>query len=202
MDWIEIVKLILQSLTLVSIIGGTFLAYNSLKLNRKQLEANHDWNRRQLAATETNKVLSEITVILNSIDPIIQYTERKISHPYSLEDIHKYFCKKDTNDHFIKSTDGRSLIIDEDKRYIRTGLVNILNKYDYLAGGILKQVFDETVVKNYTRGIIIKVFNVLKPYIIHLREFYNRPSLYEDLEYIANKWEKESSTATQLEKTA
>ena len=177
----DLVKLLFASM----ILEGFALTYY-------QLKANHEWEKRKLAITESIRVSNLVLELMGKIDQEIQYSERKLVDVYIVDDIHKMFCcLKDDGSLADRDSSSGKLRIRPDKRSVRSGILETLNLYDYLSDGILNNVFDEEAIKSGSKGQMTKAYKVFETYIQHLRETNNRPTLYVALETIVKKWEDE-----------
>jgi len=167
----------------------------SIDDNKNALIATHDWNRRQLAITEAYKTVSAVMDNISKIDNEIKYSEKKLSDRYEIKDLHHFFCEKDNNGKLIKDDDNRCKI-NPDKRYIRQYVVEMLNQYDKLALGVFNKTYDEQIIKEACQGVMIKAYKVFELYIKHLRKYFDRETLYIDLQNLVTKWEREEIPLT------
>ena len=72
----------------------------------------------------------------------------------------------------------------EENGYILT----ILNNHEFSASGIKDGVFDECTYKRMLCSVIIKDWNSLKAYITELRNTRNHQTLFQEFEWLANRW--------------
>lgn len=178
------VQAIASVITSLTILVGFYQILQS----KKTLKANHNWNRRQFALQECNRIMKEIKTTHDTYDDKLKYTERKINEPYLVDaddgktGIHDLILDKDGQGNRIKSKDGREIV---------SAIKSILNNYEYLASGISESTFDENTVKKLNKSNMIKAYKVFELYIEHLRLFYGRPKLFIELEKIAKKWTEE-----------
>jgi len=156
-----------------------------------QLRANNEWERRKLGVMESIRVSSDVRDIMKDIDHIISYSSKDIDEAYEVADIHKFFCKTDSEGKLIFDADNANkCCVDDDKAYIRSAITEMLGYYDYLADGILNKVLDEKAVKDGSQGQMRRAYRVFEKYIKHLRNYYNRPLIFKALEVVIDKWEQ------------
>jgi len=166
----EVLKLILQTLSLVFIGLSLLYAGKQLKLLKKTHADNHDWNRRKAAqdaamlrqkrfTTENIRLINEELDYLNSSDPIPLKT-------------FKAKVKSEPN--------------------LKGACHNFLNYYEALARGVNQRIYDEEVTKEALKTVMTKAFNRFFPYIQHRRSTLN-PEAWSNLENLVNKWSHEKS---------
>ena len=66
----------------------------------------------------------------------------------------------------------------------------VLNRYEFLAAGIRNGSFHEALVSDALRGGACSLYEVCKASIVDLRALRGRPSLYEHLEWLHDRWER------------
>lgn len=72
-------------------------------------------------------------------------------------------------------------------------ILDILNNYEFMAAGIHEGAFDEEIFKRMKCSLIIKDWEILEVYIVALRRREERPKLFKELEWLANRWKNDSS---------
>ena len=83
---------------------------------------------------------------------------------------------------------GAPLLENEDANH---AILDILNKYEFMASGIREGAFDEDIYRRMKRSLIIADWQMLNVYIYALRKRENRPKLFCEFEWLAKKWEEE-----------
>lgn len=66
-----------------------------------------------------------------------------------------------------------------------------LNSLEFAAMGIRYGILDESVYKNSQRSNILASWSYYKELVYYIREMTGRDVLYQDLEYLAEKWSKD-----------
>lgn len=74
-------------------------------------------------------------------------------------------------------------------------IMTILNHYEFIASGIFEKALDEEIYKRMKRGILVRDWKTLEPYVMELRRKENRKAIYAETQKLAEKWEKEDSTS-------
>jgi len=180
---------IIKALGSLMLVISLSIAANQFRLNRKQFEKNNEWNKKQLAMTQSHTVLDNITKHIEIINPVLNYRERKKSKskviPYSVYEIHNAMgvfmedgsfifhgqhSKEDYKNlpreqknkhiiHFIDEIDGLA---------IKDSIYGLLNEYEYLAAGVNNEILDKEVIKSLLCSSIKDVFRLFEVYIDHV----------------------------------
>lgn len=66
-----------------------------------------------------------------------------------------------------------------------------LNALEFAAMGVRYGILDESVYKNSQRSNILASWSYYKELVYYIREMTGRDVLYQDLEYLAEKWSKD-----------
>ena len=82
---------------------------------------------------------------------------------------------------------------DKERRSDIIELDYFLNTYEFLAAAIWCGDFDESLLKycEYTR--VTKLFRKMTPYIESCRKYRDQPTMFENLETLADRWEHKNS---------
>ncbi len=180
-------ELFFQGLTSIATVitaYGVYVAYKTLK-------ANHDWNRRHLAIEK----IIEIRTFLkdyrnNEFEKKLHYSDRQVTEPYKVTELHLLMCKTDSNGKLIWDN-NKHCELTEEGRILCNQIAEFLDIYEIIADAVLETTFDEEIVKNLLKGSMTRAYYLFSEYILHLREHYKRPLLYKNLEDLVKKWEKE-----------
>lgn len=70
-------------------------------------------------------------------------------------------------------------------------IMSILNHYEFIASGIFEKALDEKIYKRMKKGVFVRDWKSLEPYVMELRRKENRPQIYIETQRLAEKWEKE-----------
>lgn len=187
---IEVVKLILQGLTLLTVVVGlVFTIYQLHLLRRSYVDAHdqlhllrqsyvdaHEWNRRKAAqeAIETVRDLADDTPLL---DEKFQIMSR--NHPHSLEQV-------------TAECDASG--------EVRTALHKRLNHFEMMAIGVKQGVLDEQVVKEAYKVMLRRSVNLFCHYIEHRRNTGN-PEAWLTFETLSKKWVEEERSSQPRKRT-
>ena len=68
--------------------------------------------------------------------------------------------------------------------------IAILNQYEFIASAILEKSLDEKLYKRMKRGVVIRDWHALKPFVMELRRNHNRQKIFCETETLVTKWEK------------
>lgn len=79
---------------------------------------------------------------------------------------------------------------DEDMKDQKAAIFHVLNQYEKLAVGINNGIYSEKVVKESSAGTIIHLYSVTKPLIDVCRTTSSRPTIWQEIEILAKKWDK------------
>lgn len=74
-------------------------------------------------------------------------------------------------------------------------LLRVLNNHEFIACGIRSDAFSESVYKQMQCSNLLKVYRSSKPMIDDMRRKHNIPTLFQDFEWLAERW-----TSTPLKK--
>lgn len=72
----------------------------------------------------------------------------------------------------------------------RQALIEHLNMLEFISTLINDGSLDESIYKNYSKGEFIKAFKELRVFILNVRDATKNPSVYEQLERVARRWER------------
>jgi len=70
----------------------------------------------------------------------------------------------------------------------RSAVIFVMNYFENLAEGILKEVLDEEIVKDIFKTMFIKYLDNLKPYIDHLEKREGEAGIYKSFKRVAERW--------------
>ena len=183
MDWNLVAQYIIATGTTITAIG-VIIAYKTLK-------ANHDWNRRHLAIEKIIEIRNLLKDYRNNeFEQILKYSDRQITEVYKVKELHILMCKVDNQKNLVWNNDKHCDLTDEG-RILCNQIADFLDIYEIVADAVLENTFDEEIVKNLLKGSMKKAYYLFSEYISHLRDHYNRPLLYKQLENLIDKWDKE-----------
>lgn len=67
----------------------------------------------------------------------------------------------------------------------------VLNRYEFIALGIRKGAFDEELFKDFHYSNFEKLWRYSKPLVMHIRSEGGIETIYQELEYLMMRWEKD-----------
>lgn len=69
-------------------------------------------------------------------------------------------------------------------------VLKLLNHYEFIAAGICEGAFDETLYKRMQFTIIVRNWRALCGFIEEMRNKKNTPTLFQEFQQLAKRWEK------------
>ncbi|WP_103035999.1 DUF4760 domain-containing protein [Castellaniella caeni] len=70
-------------------------------------------------------------------------------------------------------------------------ILRVLNGYEFVALGIRKRAFDENIYKMSQFSNVMKVWRASDGFIRDVRASENKPTLFQELEWLTSRWEKD-----------
>ncbi len=70
----------------------------------------------------------------------------------------------------------------------REAILKVLNSREFTATGICEKIFDETVYKRAQFTNFTRDWERLESVVLYIREETNKPTLFQDFEYLGKKW--------------
>lgn len=64
----------------------------------------------------------------------------------------------------------------------------VLNQYEHIAVGIRNNIYNEDIIKESSCNTIVNLVRISKPLIDRCRTVYNRPTIWQEIEELADKW--------------
>ena len=117
-----------------------------------------------------------------------------------------YIMERNSDDEF---TEGLKIILEIDrddnqdiKKFAKkdhrvseeaTKIRHIANHYEYLAVGIVNDIYNEKMLKKSSKGTTIRIHKALEKYITEIRRERKSNTIYENFDHLAGRWEKEDS---------
>lgn len=77
---------------------------------------------------------------------------------------------------------------DEKGEELRDEYYYVLNRYEFVSLGIRVGAFDEELYKNLQCSNILKIWNAVQPLVSEIRKKNKKPTLYQELEWLNNRW--------------
>jgi|SRR5829696_7722712 len=170
---IEVVKVLLQALTLVAIVAGLAFTGRQLKLLKDSFYDTHDWNRRKAAQDAVHETQQRLANDMNLLQEAFQ--TRTSSSQLSLNEIEEAFAANEQ---------------------VRVALHKRLNNFETLAIGIEQKVLDEQVIKDAYRVMFRRTRRRLKEYIDARKE--RNEDAWKVLERVSQRWEEQEATSSRL----
>lgn len=69
-------------------------------------------------------------------------------------------------------------------------IMHILNTYEFMAAAIREDALDEELLKRMQYTVILKNWSALEPFVIELRRQDKHPTLFQELQLMAERWRK------------
>jgi len=66
----------------------------------------------------------------------------------------------------------------------------VLNHYEYVAVGLQSGIYDEGMLRRASHNTVVNLFTHARPFIEALREHKHRPSLYQEMQCMAEHWQE------------
>lgn len=86
-----------------------------------------------------------------------------------------------------KAGNHLSQLVDSDKE---PTILRVLNNQEFIAVGIRKGAFDETVYKEIQCSNVLKLWTATSGFIQEVRKIDGKNTLFQDFENLAKRWEK------------
>ncbi|MDT1888076.1 DUF4760 domain-containing protein [Acinetobacter baumannii] len=77
-------------------------------------------------------------------------------------------------------------------------IMTILNHYEFIASGIFEKALDEEIYKRMKKGILVRDWKTLEPYVMELRRKENRKAIYAETQRLAEKWENDKGPSSKF----
>ena len=78
----------------------------------------------------------------------------------------------------------------ENHKPLRMAMRFVSNHYEFISAGLRNGDFDERLVRDSERGVILKMYSFFEPHIYSLRKSRDRMTIYENLEWLSKRWTK------------
>lgn len=79
---------------------------------------------------------------------------------------------------------------DEESRRIRSAILLVLNNQEFIAVGIRLKAFDEEVYKQLQYSNVMTIWRSTSSFIYAARDIYKKPTIFQDFENLAHRWEQ------------
>lgn len=80
-------------------------------------------------------------------------------------------------------------ILEDEK--LKDDIHYVLNYYEQVALGIRVKAFEEEIFKNLHYSSFMKVWQYAHPLILRIRAISGKKTIYQEIEYLARKWDNE-----------
>ena len=70
----------------------------------------------------------------------------------------------------------------------KQAILLVLNNYEFMAAGIRCGAFDEDMYKRMSRSLLVRDWDSLSAFVHELRRTEERPALFVEMEWLANRW--------------
>lgn len=72
----------------------------------------------------------------------------------------------------------------------RAAILDILNNYEFIAVGMREGAFDLQVYIRMSYGTVTRDWKCFEPFVCHLREVHQRPTLFQEFEWLHSKFKQ------------
>lgn len=69
-------------------------------------------------------------------------------------------------------------------------LLTVLNFQEFVASGIREKAFDEEIYKRVWFSVVVRDWDAFEGFIRELRKTRNRPTLFQEFQWLAERWKK------------
>ena len=158
-----------QDVTLIINTVSMLLVGISAFLLRKQIQAEHEWNRRKVAEeTLTRFTSGDFTDSLDELDDQFQWNIL-----LSGGDLYENIIER---------------LSEKEKKDIDRVLVNIFRNLETVCIKMRHGVLDEDISYDYLFSVLTIIDKKCKVFVENVREARNEPRVYENTEHYALKW--------------
>lgn len=81
---------------------------------------------------------------------------------------------------------------------IRAHMLTVLNRYEFYAIGLNKNLLDEEMFKRMYCSTMLKFWGICNPAVSQLRETVKKDTLFKEYETLANRWKSNSLKAEDI----
>jgi hypothetical protein len=182
---IQIFQVTFQGLTFVLVLSGIWIAYNQFKLNRQQMKANHDWNRRSFTTAQIGSFAKDLFAIRDELD-VLTSTDKKVikstndkyinfsdrlnqNSPLDPDEVHSWVCERDSVGRIVPSKEGKNppckTSVNGEK--IVNNIIKFINIYEQIGIAVKNGVYDEKIVIDTLKNPIKFNYKFYEKYIEH-----------------------------------
>jgi hypothetical protein len=187
-----------QEIITILIAGVTALG---LLITYKQITINVDLQKRKLALENIRIIAESNKKHRDELHKYMDFTNFYKKHAacsssFSVEEIKKLLFEDDGNNNYKgKGTKDEPYKFSDNGRHIHSHIIEILNNFETLAIGILNNIYDETVMKEYFDNIVKTNYIVYRNHITYLRSesILNDKKYCENFEWLYSEWNKKPS---------
>ncbi|MEI4812062.1 DUF4760 domain-containing protein [Pseudomonas aeruginosa] len=76
----------------------------------------------------------------------------------------------------------------------------VLNHWEYVAVGVQGGIYDEDMLRKASHNTVVSLYNHARPFIECLRECKQRPSLYQEMQEMAERWDRKGQPKAKKKK--
>ena len=69
-------------------------------------------------------------------------------------------------------------------------VIAILNQYEFIASAIFEDALDEDLYKRMKKGVVIRDWDTLKPFVMEIRSRNKRPKIFYEIEKLVDRWQE------------
>ncbi|MDD3468094.1 MAG: hypothetical protein PHE67_13175 [Campylobacterales bacterium] len=197
--------------TILSIFVSAVAVGVAIYFNRKQLKANHDWNRRSFTTSFMKDIVNELSSTRKKLDELTCPSEKKVIKDASGEFInfstwreantklmpnvlHEWVCNNKEQDESeykrVAKADKTPCITTREKEEIVINILHIVNLYEQIGSALKNNVLDEEIILDLMKNPIKSNYELFADYIKHRQDVHGDINLgksflwaYEKLNY-------------------
>lgn len=175
-------SMVIAYFTIAILVAGFWITHRQLVLLMQHHDDNHTWNRKHAAEEACSRFETKETRLLTKHLDYINRDHKQ--RPISKSDIDAVLAK------FKKDNPNDSEGLEKLEYDLRVEINNLLNYHEGLARGIRLGIYDETVIHEAFRGMILKSSYMFRPYTSERQKVSDNDRIWEDMTLLVERWEK------------
>lgn len=175
-DWAAWIPVIQAALTLLSVLAAFFtvkISWKKLCDDREAAAKDRETATQAIERADMRARQRAMIDLLIAQNANAQFIDSLKKVRLLREDIHSQVAK------FVQTDDDT-----------RSAILSVLNQLEFIAVGIRLGVFDESIYKELSHSNVVETWRTVSGFVCELRRQTGFPTLFQDLEELAKKWEK------------
>lgn len=166
-DWLIFAQLIVFAVS-------AYIAYTTIHSSKE--------TSRERATLDTILDDNKDETIFHSKTVVLRFNENPKQYYASLDD------KVSTKEHLSSLLSVKESDLTNNEAEIRMHLLKVLNRYEFYAIGINKNLLDEEMFKRMYCSTMLKFWGIANGAVSELREAAKKDTLFKEFECLANRW--------------